>query len=274
MRRSAFYLPAESGGQRFCVLTQPKGRARGSVVHVHPFAEEMNKSRRMVALGAEAFARDGWAVLQIDLQGCGDSSGDFGDASWQSWLDDVSLGVERLVAEVGGPVVLWGLRAGALVVSDWLKRRQEPHLVLLWQPVVGGRQHFNQFMRVRGVSKMLEDSDARSEIAAIRDDFRAGKAVEIAGYAVAARLAAELEVTNLDFVASRCAGMAIFEVGSSERLTLSPALASALEKWRSTGVEVVAAEVLPGPAFWQTQEIEVCPALIERSVVALGRFVS
>lgn len=264
-------MPVESGGQRFCVLTRPEGRARGGVIHVHPFAEEMNKSRRMVALAAEAFARDGWSVLQIDLQGCGDSSGDFGDASWQGWLDDIALGVAWLRAEVDGPLVLWGLRAGSLLGSDWLKHMQASLPILLWQPVLSGRQNFNQFLRVRGVSRMLEDSDARSEIAAIRDDFKAGRSVEIAGYSVAANLAMALEAASLDFAPSACVGMAVFEVSSSEHMTMSPVLVSALEKWRAAGVDIFA-EVIRGPAFWQTQEIETCPALIERSVLALRRF--
>ncbi|MBK8384562.1 MAG: hypothetical protein IPL11_02315 [Candidatus Accumulibacter sp.] len=41
-----------------------------------------NKSWRIVPLQARALATAGYAVLQIDLMGCGDSSGDFGDATW------------------------------------------------------------------------------------------------------------------------------------------------------------------------------------------------
>ena len=92
MTLDAFYLPATTG-QRFCLFHQPDGRRawRGAVVYVHPFAEEMNRSRRMAALQARALAAAGFAVLQIDLHGCGDSSGDFGDASWEGWIEDVRL---------------------------------------------------------------------------------------------------------------------------------------------------------------------------------------
>ena len=57
--------------------------------HAHPFAEEMNKSRRMVALQASALADAGYAVLQLDLDGCGDDSSGFADASWEGWCSDV-----------------------------------------------------------------------------------------------------------------------------------------------------------------------------------------
>ena len=78
-------------GQRLAVLHTPSRHRdwRRAMVYVHPFAEEMNKSRRMAALQARALADAGWAVLQIDLAGCGDSSGDFGDADWATWVADV-----------------------------------------------------------------------------------------------------------------------------------------------------------------------------------------
>jgi alpha/beta superfamily hydrolase len=40
----------------------------------------MNKARRMAALQARALAALGYGVLLLDLHGCGDSSGDFGDS--------------------------------------------------------------------------------------------------------------------------------------------------------------------------------------------------
>jgi alpha/beta superfamily hydrolase len=47
-------------------------------------AEELNKSRHVAAAQARAFAAAGYSVLQIDLYGCGDSSGDFGEPAGQS----------------------------------------------------------------------------------------------------------------------------------------------------------------------------------------------
>src|SRR5258705_9769402 len=73
-----FFLPLDNA-KRFCISTIPSNgvEPRGSVLYLPPFAEEMNKSRRMAALQARAFARIGWNVLQMDLFGCGDSSGEF-----------------------------------------------------------------------------------------------------------------------------------------------------------------------------------------------------
>ena len=68
-----------TAGNRFCLLHATDRRAVGAVLYVHPLAEEMNKSRRMAALQARALAASGWVVLQVDLFGCGDSDGDFGN---------------------------------------------------------------------------------------------------------------------------------------------------------------------------------------------------
>ena len=53
MNTEAFFLPSPEhpAGQRFCIYHPPQGATvRALVVYVHPFAEEMNKSRRMAAL--------------------------------------------------------------------------------------------------------------------------------------------------------------------------------------------------------------------------------
>ena len=129
----AFFLPAElaEGGQRFCLFYpaewgQNGGAARGLVLYIHPFAEEMNKARRMAALQARALAQGGYSVLQIDLSGCGDSSGDFGDATWKGWVNDVVQGCHWLrgqsniqsAASDNVPLWLWGLRAGCLLAVE------------------------------------------------------------------------------------------------------------------------------------------------------------
>ena len=73
----AFFLPIDDRADEvlFC-LFYPAQREipLGSILYVHPFAEEMNKSRRMAALQAHGLAQAGYAVLQVDLRGCGESA--------------------------------------------------------------------------------------------------------------------------------------------------------------------------------------------------------
>jgi hypothetical protein len=57
-QRRPFFLDTPDG-QRFCLFHPPGAPCRGAVVYVHPFAEEMNRSRRMAALQARALAAQG-----------------------------------------------------------------------------------------------------------------------------------------------------------------------------------------------------------------------
>jgi len=49
MAREAIFLPAEHG-YRFCLYTPASGNCeKAALIYLHPFAEELNKTRRMVA---------------------------------------------------------------------------------------------------------------------------------------------------------------------------------------------------------------------------------
>lgn len=265
--RDAFFLDVREG-QRFCLLTRPAGQPRGSILFVHPFAEELNKSRRMVALAAQAFAAKGWLVLQLDLRGCGDSSGDFGDASWQDWVDDLAAGWDWLRGQGEGPRVLWTLRAGSLLAADWLRTSAERPALLMWQPVADGRQHLTQFLRLKAAGEMLADADAKHAMSRLRAQLQAGESVEVAGYTLSAALAGGLDAAALRLPSGYAAPVALLEAGSQPEP--SPALSLLADRLGKAGVPV-RAEAVAGPAFWQTQEIEIAPGLIEGSLQILER---
>ncbi|WP_296409272.1 hydrolase 2, exosortase A system-associated [Zoogloea sp.] len=268
-RREAFFLPGGVTREgRFCLLTRAPV-CRGTLVFAHPFAEEMNKSRRMVALAAGAFAACGWSTLQIDFTGCGDSGGDFEDASWAAWTADLHDAWCWASANLPGPLAVWGLRGGALVISDWLRASGVVAPLLLWQPVSNGRQHLNQFLRLKAAGEMLADADAKASMDLIRSSLQAGHAVDVAGYRLPAALAGGMETSSLSLPPGFGAPVALFELGPPERTELSPALRVLTERWSGANVSV-RATCVAGPAFWQTQEIELCPALIDASVAALG----
>ncbi len=193
-------------------MTLPQGLGRGAILHVPAFAEEQNKSGRMVALAAQAFAARGWAVLQFDLLGCGDSAGDSADATWQQWVEDVGLAYGLLRARCRGPVILWTHRAGSLLASDWLQITRERLPLLMWQPVTNGRQHLSQFLRLKAASEMLSDADAKAALGDIRAALRAGEAVEVAGYGLSPALAAGMEASSFELVIPYECAVAMLEV--------------------------------------------------------------
>lgn len=259
-----FFLPA-GDEQRLGVFHAPAGEPRSRLLYLHPFAEEMNKSRRMAALACRALAEAGHAVLQIDLRGCGDSSADFGDAAWADWQADVRLGLDWLDTHVpAAPLWLWGLRAGCLLgASDWGR----PVNYLFWQPMASGKLALQQFLRLKLAAEMAGGA-GKGLMEQMKGELAAGQPVEIAGYRLAAPLAQGLEDTRL--APSGLPGRVEWlELSSRADAVLTPVSAQAIQAWQDAGWSV-RSQLVQGPGFWATSEIEVAPALIAATVEALA----
>ncbi|WP_317202246.1 hydrolase 2, exosortase A system-associated [Janthinobacterium sp.] len=257
-----FFLPAAEG-QRFCLYHAAAGDCRGALLYVPPFGEEMHKARRMAALQARALAASGIAVLQLDLHGCGDSAGEFREARWETWRDDVGLGMDWLAARCGAGAGLWGLRLGALLALDYAARAAlKPSRLILWQPVHNGAAFLTQFLRLRTAGAMLgQQAPAENGTAALRATLRAGQTVEVAGYELAPPLAAALDALELARLAVDDCPLHWFDIAADAARGVAPASAAALRDWAARGVHARHSQ-LSGPPFWATQEISVCPTLL------------
>lgn len=268
MPLEAFFLPVASG-RLFCLLHKPDVTAatRGAVIYVHPFAEEMNKSRRMAAMQARAMAAAGYAVLQVDLLGCGDSSGDFGDVSWATWIDNLVEAARWFRERTEGPLYWWGLRVGALLAVAAANAFAAPSRLLLWQPVMLGKQYLQQFLRLKVAGELLEGAN-KGVMNRLKAQLADGLPVEVAGYMLAPALAAGLEKAELT-IPGCVERVALIEIAAVTSTDLSPAARTRLDQWRDAGVDVRGLSVA-GPAFWQTTEIEECPALIDLGLQALS----
>ena len=248
------------------------------MLYIHPFAEEMNKARRMAALQSRALAQTGFAVLQMDLNGCGDSSGDFCDATWQGWVDDVLQGCHWLRERLGkdeiqgdAPLWLWGLRAGCLLAVDAARQMNESCNFLFWQPPTAGKLLLQQFLRLK-VAGDLIDGQAKGVMQVLRQQLAEDVPVEIAGYLMAPSLAVGLEQATLapPTLATQAQRAEWFELSTREDASLSPTSVQAMGQWQHAGFKT-SSHIVQGPAFWQTTEIEDAPALIAATTVAVSR---
>lgn len=255
-----FFL-ATDAGERFCLYHAAHGELRGALVYLHPFAEEMNKTRRMAALQARALAAAGVAVLQLDLHGCGDSDGDFADARWEQWKRDVEHACQWLHQRTGVQPGLWGLRLGALLALDYAQNRRATHdmpeRLLLWQPVMHGANFMTQFLRLRVAGAMLDDSAPAAGTKELRAMLATGRVLEVAGYELAPELAAAIDALDGAGMEPPCPLTWIELVAASGR----PAAPAALRVASAWG-KLASLHPVTGPMFWSTQEIEEAPALI------------
>ncbi|MEW6023372.1 MAG: hydrolase 2, exosortase A system-associated [Pseudomonadota bacterium] len=194
-RVEPFFFDAEPG-TRFSLYHAPNPQVapRGAILYVHPFAEELTRTRRMAALQSRAFAELGFAVLQIDLFGCGDSCGEFSAGRWDIWREDLVLAANWLAERDSGPLTLWGLRLGGLLALD-VAARLQPRRLLLWQPYLSGRACINQFLRLSAQLKDPAPGAPRST-SALRAQLAVHGAIEVAGFEVAVPLVKAIDACD------------------------------------------------------------------------------
>jgi alpha-beta hydrolase superfamily lysophospholipase len=112
--------------------------------------EATSSSIGLRRLGAQ-LATDGAAVLRVDYDGTGDSSGSMADPDRvDAWTATVEAAA-ALLGATGLPVVLVGLRLGALVVTEAAARGLAPDGVVLWDPYPTGRAFLRRQRLLRTV---------------------------------------------------------------------------------------------------------------------------
>ncbi len=143
--------------------------------------------------------------------------------------------------------------------------------LLLWQPAVSGKQSLQQFLRLKVTSQILgAPAPERTGTEQLRDRLARGEPLEIAGYPLSPELALGLEATELAPPRTP-ARVAWLEIGASAPAELSPSARARIEAWQAAGHRVDARAVT-GPAFWQTQEIAECGALVEATLATVAHW--
>ena len=253
-------------GPIFAIYHAPHGGTahRGDVVYVPPFAEEMNRSRRMAALQARALADTGFGVLLLDLYGCGDSTGDFAAARWEIWQQDLAAALDWLEDRGARSVGLWGLRLGAVLALEAAgARRHGVSRVVLWQPVTNGQMMLTQFLRVRIAANLTTGQASGETTKDLRQRLTTGEAIEVAGYELAPELAAAVDAQRLGPLGPLCqVPVHWIELVPEPDRTPPPASQAVIDEWRQAGVDLTV-ETVVGDPFWTLQETTLAPNLLE-----------
>ena len=272
----AFFLPTRRGSL-FCLYHAPQGPVvRGQVLHLHPFAEELNTCRRVSAQFARELAQAGYAVLQFDMYGCGDSEGEFGEATWANWLDNAHDALAELNRRAGqdadaAPLWLWGVRSGALLSASMLQSMSTPCHLLWWQPVASGQQVLQQWMRLDAAKEWLSKDKEPSDAApSLSERLKRGQDVHVGGYLITSELARELNPLHLAPAQARAAPAArlvCMEISASPSAP-SPGITRQTQLWQSNGW-APHVQSIAGHAFWQQFSSTDSPELIEASLACI-----
>ena len=264
-RVETFFFDADPG-TRFSLYHAPAPQmpARGAILYAHPFAEELNRTRRMATLQARRFAAIGYAVLQIDLFGCGDSCGDFNAARWELWKRDLDMARNWLAERSVGPMHVWGLRLGGLLALDYAASTPVDGIIL-WQPFLHGRTCINQFLR----QALTADPDGPRTTAALRTALVARGMLEVNGYELAAPLAQAVDACAAAELVLPACPVHWFALGAPAPARLAASAARLADQWAAGGTRVHF-HAFEGVPFWNGEQAE-CPALLDATSAAMAR---
>jgi alpha/beta superfamily hydrolase len=160
----------------------PLAIAPAAVVIVHPFMEERQDAHPFLrSLASQICARGLWA-MRFDLHGCGDSEGEWEDATVASWLDDIAAACDFAREQSGVErVLLCGLRFGASLAA-LASTQVAPMPLALIQPVVKGVTYSMDMLRAYLAAEMVLTKKAGVTREALIERLRLGQTVNVFGY--------------------------------------------------------------------------------------------
>lgn len=257
-------------GPLFALHHEPrKVNAHSECIVVSPaFAEEMNRCRYMQTMLAQELAASGYGLLCVDPYGTGDSAGEFGEASWQGWIED-TIAAANYATELGYQnISLIGVRLGALLALAAMPSIGNLKSLILWQPVSNGKATLTQFLRLK-IAAAMARGETGITTAQLEAEINRGQSIQIAGYDVSPHLFSGITEAHLSkhlhLVSKPISWLTILP--SAEKKTPRVDI-QAIEKWRSSGADINHQTVV-GPAFWQAHERTLAPELIPITIAAI-----
>lgn len=163
-------------------LFAPERGLRGAALLLPPFAEERKGALPFFVAFARNLETAGFAALLFDFAGTGDSEGDFADVPEGQFLTDLAAAHQWLRTRYPGlPLVLCGLRTGAVLAQQYAAAHPDFRKVVCWSPVAG-KDFVNQLLQRRMVNDMVAYGKARASRASLLEALEAGRSVDLDGY--------------------------------------------------------------------------------------------
>lgn len=142
----------------FGVYHPPRGgdEISRAVVICPPVGQEFIRTHWTLRMMATQLARKGIHAFRFDYHGVGDSAGRAEQVeSLEAWERNVGQAIEQLRRLSGVKnVMLVGLRLGGLLAAKVATNRTDVNSVVLWEPVINGRQYLEGLRKMH--AQMLD----------------------------------------------------------------------------------------------------------------------
>lgn len=235
-----------------------------SVLILPSLFEELNLCRAVVAKQAQKMATNGAVVYCLDYYGCGDSEGEIEQANVQIWQQNIIDTLEWIKGKGAGTIDLWAIRFGALLAMNtlehWAGSSVEP-TILMWKPVLKGKQFMTQFLRLKQANSMMQGTEKVNW----REKILSGETTEVAGYEITAELLSSIDKLAFPTEIPDSISVHWFELAAK---SITPAVIKQTSTWCQDRIHL---QNFEGSAFWAIPEIFSQPELQSPSLVAFDR---
>jgi hypothetical protein len=191
-----FFGPPDS--PLFGVLHLPADhQIRGGVLICGSLGKEGMDSARLLRTLADGQARRGFGVLRFDYLGTGDSAHAQGSAdAVAGWVASVGHALNYLKLIGAEPTTAIGVRAGCLILQDYLTRSHPIKRVAYLDPAGTGRRYLREHNALYRLA-VGEDATPSGEVTVIGGRFSAHAATEFAALRMAADPVSAHRVDNV-----------------------------------------------------------------------------
>jgi pimeloyl-ACP methyl ester carboxylesterase len=239
-----------AGGRQLAgMLHLPEGACREpGVVFCNAFGDERRSSALTMARLARSVAGRGFPVLRFDYWGCGDSPGEFADATVQTQLEDIRSAVGFLREETSAKsVCLLGLRFGATLAVRAADDEPACAALVLVQPVPDGAAYVDAEVKRKLVRGMITKALGGIASAAPEDEV-----IDLDGYALRRKTVEQMRALRIEpgGNAARCKTV-IIQVSFNEKLRPESEAARAAFQACGATADIV---TLVMPPFWSRHD--------------------
>ena len=159
------------------------------VLLVGAFASERHFSYHAWVRWARFLAARRIEVLRYDYRGIGESTGIFGEMSFEEWSEDVKLLANWIASRSPNvPLILHGIELGAILAGKSFHEGMGDAL-LLWSPPANANHALRAtIMRWAGLEQIFESPENQKSASEYIRQLEQGSSIEVQGYEWSSRL--------------------------------------------------------------------------------------
>ena len=262
---SVDFLYISSSRQHKIFLAHYFPNARASVedhrvvILVPPFAEEMNRSKRMFVLCAQKLSEIGLNVILFDYAGTGDSEGEWGDYGYVDWLQNFHDVYEYAQTKSLHRVDIISLRFGSLLSVDAIVNKGIViNNCIFWDPVEKGETFIRQLIRTK-IAAEMSVAKSKSDKYDYLNDLDQQGFIEIAGYKLTRELIDSIKLLNLSDNLEKLTKVSVVHwIQLGQHLAQPKCLNESIS-------QPISFKSVDDIRFWMQQEVTISPVLIDET---------